>query len=744
MPQLIVPAAALGRSQQNTVRIPDNINPNIDVTEQVTLDLGDDLKHHPLALAHAATYLRESGCSAMKYRLMLEDRRQSSQYNLSVSSSLPEPVDLAFRLLFDLVHLENPRSTRILSLMSVLNIDNIPELLLLNNGESLKSFRAAIRKLQDFNFIHVSTDALGGWPDGTRLSMDGMVQICVQTELQRQKALIVWQSMAGRVLSERFPHGDSSHWRACHTLMPHVEKVLTYPTPDHYSKMNRAGLLRNVASFQEHQGDFETASENLQKALKLYENDPDLDEESRLPVEVEKSIIRMLVYQENFEEAEKRARKMLEKLEMIFREDHPYHFQAMAFSNSLASIVHQQGKFAEAEKLYIKALHSNVAFHYDEHVDTFHIKNNLAGLYVDMGNYTKAEAMHDEVLAAQERLQGPAHHDVIYTKRLLARAIAAQGRYSVAADKQREVLALAERVLGVEHPDTLQARNDLASTSTSLGDFATSESLHRQILASRLKSSNSEKPGVIISRLNLGVVLERQGKYEDAATMLKLAIDPAITVLGERHPTTLKLRNTLGLVYLRQGDFIEGETIIRPLLAINVELYGTDHYQTLIVRNNLAGCLQRQGRWDEAIEYHRRTMEGAAKTMTSAHPFSLRSMNNVAEVLREAAEARMKDPQHDPAEINGILTEAKQLQQRAFEERQSVLGKGNPDTLTSCFNLGQVLHAQGQYEKALEMYNSTLDGLEEGRNAHIPVAKACREKMVLLERDMHPGAARKA
>ncbi|KAF7545925.1 hypothetical protein G7046_g9452 [Stylonectria norvegica] len=348
-------------------------------------------------------------------------------------------------VLFKLVRSENPRAADILAILSVLETSSVPEALLYHpENETPRSFHAAIRRLRELNLVQVS-DA------GTTLFLDAQIQSQVRVELQRQHALSKWERVAIKILSRAFPSGDSSYWRACDVLMPHVRKVLACEMVHDEgdgSRMKHAMLLRNVASFLEYRGDFRAALDKLNDALKLYGSDDGLDDE---------------------------------------RPD----------NDGPDNDIDGSGNVWFNEKTsHILAVEANVALRSVSNVDAFNIRNNLAGLYVDMGDYRAAESEHREILADQERTLGPTHHNTIYTRRVLAKAISAQGHYAAAKEMHEAALTAAEQVLGLRHPDTVLIKSDLAQLAEKLGDFTKSEMLHRDVLECRLQGFQAENAAV--------------------------------------------------------------------------------------------------------------------------------------------------------------------------------------------------------------------------------------------------------
>ncbi len=91
--------------------------------------------------------------------------------------------------------------------------------------------------------------------------------------------------------------------------------------------------------------------------------------------------------------------------------------QAMATDlNNLALLYQAQGRYAEAEPLYKRALAIREKALGAEHPDVAQSLNNLAALYHDQGRYAEAEPLYERSLAIREKVLGPEHP---YTARSL-------------------------------------------------------------------------------------------------------------------------------------------------------------------------------------------------------------------------------------------------------------------------------------------------------------------------------------
>ena len=74
--------------------------------------------------------------------------------------------------------------------------------------------------------------------------------------------------------------------------------------------------------------------------------------------------------------------------------------------NNLADLEEKQGKYADAEQLFGKALAIQLKIHGKDHPSVAIDMNNLAEVYVDEGRYSIAEAVFQRALAIDEAALG--------------------------------------------------------------------------------------------------------------------------------------------------------------------------------------------------------------------------------------------------------------------------------------------------------------------------------------------------
>ena len=103
-------------------------------------------------------------------------------------------------------------------------------------------------------------------------------------------------------------------------------------------------------------------------------------------------------------------------------------------------------------------------------------------------------------------------------------------------------------------------------------------------------------------------------------------------------------------------------------------------------------CFRITGKYAEAEQMNRRALQLKEQVLGAEHPSTLDSMNNLAVVLSS----------------QGKYAEAEQMHRRELELSIHVLGAEHPSTLDSMNNLALVLGSQGKYAEAEQMHRRAL------------------------------------
>jgi tetratricopeptide (TPR) repeat protein len=135
---------------------------------------------------------------------------------------------------------------------------------------------------------------------------------------------------------------------------------------------------------------------------------------------------------------------------------------------NLALLYRVQGRYADAEPLYKRALAIGEKALGPDHPAVAIRLNNLALLYRVQGRYADAEPLYKRALAIDEKALGPDHPAVAIRLNNLAGLYRAQGHYADAEPLFKRALAIDEKALGPDHPNTKTIRDNLRSVQNIL------------------------------------------------------------------------------------------------------------------------------------------------------------------------------------------------------------------------------------------------------------------------------------
>jgi tetratricopeptide (TPR) repeat protein len=213
--------------------------------------------------------------------------------------------------------------------------------------------------------------------------------------------------------------------------------------------------------------------------------------------------------------------------------------------NRLAKLYYDQGRYSEAEPLYLRSL--NIYEHQlgSDHLDIAQSLNNLAALYQSQGRYSEAEPLYLRSLNIYEHQLGFNHPDIAQSLNNLAGLYHSQGRYSEAEPLYVRAIKIYEQQLGSDHPDVATSLNNLAGLYHSQGQYSEAELLYARSLNIRERQLGPDHPDVANSLNNLATLYANTKRCTEAEPLLVRALALRQQLLGDEHPHTLGTRQSL-------------------------------------------------------------------------------------------------------------------------------------------------------------------------------------------------------
>src|SRR5579859_4617255 len=477
-------------------------------THSVGAEIVAELGYLPLAIEHAAAFIRQSLPDISKFLdIYSKSRKRFLERVPKQNYAYSRAVAATFLLSFDAVKKINPNAAELLTLFAFLNPDGILIDFLQAGrnglGEPLKTlvgdsfgFGAALADLGQYSLIRQAN------ADQT-ISVHRLVQAVLRDNLDADRKTQFMKFTVSLFLSG-FPHFQEDKRELCRRYQAQVD-----------------GPLQTL---------FELGTENVAKISVRFALFLDADGKASAC--------------ESFE------RIAVDIQTNIFGAEHPDTLTSM---NNLASTYWSLGRLKKAAALQEEVLGKRRRILGAEHPDTLTSMGDLGLTYRAQGRTGEAAALQEEVLEKSRRILGAEHPDTLTSMGNLASTYQDQGRTGEAAALQEEVVEKSRRILGAEHPDTLTSMGNLASTYQAQGRTGEAAALQEEVVEKHRLILGAEHPDTLRSMSNVASTYCAQGRTAEAAVLQEEVLEKRRQILGAEHPDTLTSMNNLASTYRAQG-----------------------------------------------------------------------------------------------------------------------------------------------------------------------------------------------
>lgn len=228
-------------------------------------------------------------------------------------------------------------------------------------------------------------------------------------------------------------------------------------------------------------------------------------------------------------------------------------------SKQLATLLYQEGKYAEAARVAGQALAFAERGYGAEHPQVANILSNLGIFHLMAGNKQEALAVSQRGLAVRTRVLEPGHPDLAKSYNTLGNIYSDMNRLDPALENYQRAFAIFRDRYGASHPMTLGVGSNLADLANKLG------------------------------------------RYDEALRLYQEELRRAEEVYGPEHSEFARVQDDIGDVLLlkqRPGEALER---FRRALSIYEKAFGPDHPDTAFSSQRIGVALIDLGRAQEAI-----------------------------------------------------------------------------------------------------------------------------------------------
>ncbi|HEY2444100.1 MAG TPA: tetratricopeptide repeat protein [Streptosporangiaceae bacterium] len=514
------------------------------------IDLVDDLRCEPLALAQASAVIASSSLTCRDYRERYARRRDQFA---DTANKDPSAAEVAWTLSVDQAERLSPGGSveLLLAFGAVLDGTAIPgglfttrsacSYLAADGDAALAEPRRAWDEVLNLERAGVLTIDAGG---ARSVRMSPVIQAAIRAAMPEQM-LGRAANAAAAALLEAWPAQDTPAWvtaalRSCAAGLQRVAGGALWAGGGCHPLLVRAGQSLDNARLTgpavSYWGELVTASDRV------------LGPDHPATLLAGQRLADAYLAAGRPEQAISWFQWVLAGRARTLGPDHP---SIVTVQISLGQALVAAGQPRDAVAALREACHACQRAHGADHPDTFNARDEYAAACVAAGQFNDAIPSYERTLADRERIQGGRHPDAITTRQKLADAYLADGRTKAGLSQHKRALADRERVVGRDHLDTITARASLASAYYAAGRMASALQLFEETRADSERLLGVDHPDTLARRANLANTYYSLGRLSDAKTLLSDTAARCERVLAPGDPLTHAVQESLANVTAR-------------------------------------------------------------------------------------------------------------------------------------------------------------------------------------------------
>jgi tetratricopeptide (TPR) repeat protein len=604
------------------------------------------LEYLPQGITQATSFIVYNSIEIEGYLNLLEANSEevlAEPYaDLRRDRQVPNSIIASAKLSFDQIMRESPNAIKIMSLITVVDNQAVPESLL-DTAFEYTPFESA-KALG----ILKALSLLVSRRDMKMYDMHKLVQISAQAWLKANESLIKWQETAESLLARCFPTAEYEIWDTCSAYLPHADVVLKYSNNDTPVRLKqRASILTKTATFLDQRGLYDRSESRHRESLAIREQF--LGAEAEETVVVVQSLALTLRHVGKYDQAEKLCNRALDHRKRLLGDQH---LATASVLSDLGIVLRHLGRWPEAGALHGQALQvREEILGRDDRLTNESVVALSAVLWHQSKN-EEAERLNLRAIETSRKMLGKQHPQTLTTMNNMANTLWNKGLLEKAEALYKEVLLDREIVLGSDHPDTLITHSNIGALYWQMKRYEEAEVIHREVLRLRIEVLGQNHSDTITSTNNLAMAIrgqtagkDKEEKLTEAASLLRDVVVPARTaLLGKDSPDTLGAVNNLALTLRDLGQYPEAESLFRKTIAGLETVVGPKHRNTHTCYFNIATVLQHMERFDEAESYLRKCIDGRVQDLGPDHFLTQDARKRLADLTeaeRELYRARI-------------------------------------------------------------------------------------------------------
>ena len=307
------------------------------------------------------------------------------------------------------------------------------------------------------------------------------------------------------------------------------------------------------------------------------------------------------------------------------------------------------GEFHQAKNTFASELAIRLKKQGPNHIDVATTYNNLGTVHHDLGDLQQAKECHDRALTIRLKELGPEHVDVATTYNNLGAVHLDLGDLEQAKKCHDRALTIRLKTFGHEHVNVANTYNNLGAVHLDLGDLQQANECYDRALTIRLQKLGPEHVDVATTYNNLGAVLRALGDLEQAKQYHDLALTIRLKKLGPEHVSVANTCNNLGAVHRDLGDLEQAKDYYNRTLKIRLKKLGPEHVDVATTYNDLGTVHRDASDLGQAKECYDRALTIRLRKLGPRHILVATTYNDLSIVHRDLGDLQLAEQCDDRA-----------------------------------------------------------------------------------------------
>ncbi|WP_037574829.1 FxSxx-COOH system tetratricopeptide repeat protein [Phaeacidiphilus oryzae] len=645
---------------------------NPELSEYDAARIAKELGDLPLAVRHAAAWLRNTGESADTYL----DKLDVQVGGMAVSDpegSEDRSMAAAWLLTWNRIGEEMPAAGELLLLLAFLGPDPVPAWLARSDRMRQRLLRydpqlgepdmvgKVFREISKYEGVRM--DGLGGG-----ITMHRLVQAVLRRQVEPERWPEFRAAVHG-VLAAANPRNPDQPgtWVRYSALLPHLWPTRAERSADPEVRQWIADTVRYLWRRGDHRA-VRDAAERI-----LAEWQPRFGPDDRLVLMIRNQLANALRAGGELEEAHRIDADVLRRCRDTLGE---HHLDTLTAAGSLAASLRAAGRYGEARHFDRSAFDTSREVFGEDHPRTLMLASNLALSRFLLGEYYSARDLDRETRDRMVAVFGADHPSTLLSARNYARDLHETGEAEAAVRLLQTTLRAFRSGLGESHDDTLRTAKVLATALRKTGRYESSEALSRETLAQYRAVRGEHHPETLACACNLACDLAALGHPREARALARETAAACAGTTGRDHPLTRGCITNLAVYQRLCGEPEAAARLTAELLPGYRAELGGNHPITLACAVDHAANLAESGAGEEAVALGREALDGYLATLGEGHPAAVVCAWNLALDLEAA----------------GRTDEARELRHATEGSALRAFGVGHP-LVSEVMSSGRRLHA---------------------------------------------------